>query len=381
MSYNSTTKTISSPVSCGDVSTALGTTSLDVGTLCKHTSVNKWARYKPMEALSTSTAALTENDRMEVGSSRGCYYGNKVTVTTNNLSDLHSADWSWDKPTTWFRLLDFSGYNHAATLLTQATMPAIAYVDLAYSFEVSFKLAASGAETSALPVRSIIEKVTGATLENLYAFLLVGSYYCAMCDSSKTVNTLGNYTSTYMLADLSTLTGLSADSTIQATVFLGKASLPDMDYTGKWVNASLATLSTSLLATMPNAVNISIPTTSYMKVCPAVATITVTWDTTNILVTVTSYASLPETDLNFTVKCNLTYSAGSINKTLASVIDASGLSRSIIFSFTWTEIGVLVATGTSFPFKVNMYSIYTQYIGTINEKWTTGVSGSYTATF
>lgn len=41
---------ISAPVSIQDIKTALGSSSNDLGTLCKHSSINKWSPYKPVHS-------------------------------------------------------------------------------------------------------------------------------------------------------------------------------------------------------------------------------------------------------------------------------------------------------------------------------------------
>ena len=48
MPYDSTTGIITAPVSMNDIQRALGVASTDLGTLCSHANINKWAKYKPV---------------------------------------------------------------------------------------------------------------------------------------------------------------------------------------------------------------------------------------------------------------------------------------------------------------------------------------------
>lgn len=48
MAYNSSTKTITAPVSIKDVQQCLGVSDTDLGTLCKKSVINKWSKMKPI---------------------------------------------------------------------------------------------------------------------------------------------------------------------------------------------------------------------------------------------------------------------------------------------------------------------------------------------
>lgn len=54
---------ITAPVSIYDVQRALGNASPDLGTLCKATNINKWARYKPIRTTTPIVGALTFSTR------------------------------------------------------------------------------------------------------------------------------------------------------------------------------------------------------------------------------------------------------------------------------------------------------------------------------
>ena len=87
------------------VSSTLGISSKDVGTLCSSTAVNKWSRYKPV----TSNIYNTLNHPT-------C--GFTIPYTTDSIpkSSLNNTVWSYIKPTggstSPYRLGDFRGYDN-----------------------------------------------------------------------------------------------------------------------------------------------------------------------------------------------------------------------------------------------------------------------------
>ena len=126
---------VTAPVSIDDVKKALGVSSNDLGTLCKATQINKWAKYKPFK--STLLGVPSEENRrnarfglnIPILKSGGlfnklawdCVCG--VVNTSNNLGGL----WEYVKPyggsTAPYRLPDFvdtrnqtDGYRSAASI-------------------------------------------------------------------------------------------------------------------------------------------------------------------------------------------------------------------------------------------------------------------------
>ena len=127
---------ITAPVSIYDVQRALGSSSPDLGTLCKHSNVNMWAKYKPFR--NTTPELMSEQDRRNArfglnpailasGShfnklAWDCVCG--VIKAANNKGGL----WEYLKPrgtayTEYYRLADFvnvtnqtNGYNHIASI-------------------------------------------------------------------------------------------------------------------------------------------------------------------------------------------------------------------------------------------------------------------------
>lgn len=101
---------ITAPISVkGDIGYVLGSNSGDVKTLCLLPNINPWSAKKPVEH--NSPAYTTDQKFTEL------LYGlDNQKRTLGQLSAFPSSFyWKYNKPSTWFRVMDFNGYNHGAT--------------------------------------------------------------------------------------------------------------------------------------------------------------------------------------------------------------------------------------------------------------------------
>lgn len=108
-------------ISIYDVQATIGSGSPDVGSLCRHENINKWAKYKPIRlnklGLVTDSERLLENYGLTIPAAG---YGSIDAM----VADLANADWTYLRPrgkgngqggsNEWFRILDFDGYFHGA---------------------------------------------------------------------------------------------------------------------------------------------------------------------------------------------------------------------------------------------------------------------------
>ena len=65
------------------VGTTLGTSSRDVGTLCKHASINKWSKWKPIRL--NKVSGITVADLASVN------YGIAPALTSSNYTNIAGA--------------------------------------------------------------------------------------------------------------------------------------------------------------------------------------------------------------------------------------------------------------------------------------------------
>lgn len=93
----------------------------DLGRLCTHTNINKWAKYKPIHH--SGLQILSESARTD-RQGDGEYYGVKIRMDSMNMSSLHNVTFAYNRPkggaSSPYRLSDFineagtAGYNHLA---------------------------------------------------------------------------------------------------------------------------------------------------------------------------------------------------------------------------------------------------------------------------
>ena len=93
------------------VGTTLGTSSRDVGTLCTHTAINKWSKWKPIRynTVSGITSTILSNVN----------FGLVPASTSTNYAAIAGVKWAYNKPRGGdynepYRLGDFRNYNHSA---------------------------------------------------------------------------------------------------------------------------------------------------------------------------------------------------------------------------------------------------------------------------
>lgn len=93
----------------------------DLGRLCTHSNINKWAKYKPIHH--SGLQILSESARTD-RQGDGEYYGVKIRMDSGDMASLHNVTFAYNKPkggaSSPYRLSDFineagtAGYNHLA---------------------------------------------------------------------------------------------------------------------------------------------------------------------------------------------------------------------------------------------------------------------------
>ena len=101
---------VKSDTASGDIQLALGVSTGDLGTLCTHANINKFAKYKP-----TSIQGYTSPTAAQLAAAG---YGLRA-VATNSKTALRtmSLGWTYDGAAApYFRQLDFDGYYNGAPI-------------------------------------------------------------------------------------------------------------------------------------------------------------------------------------------------------------------------------------------------------------------------
>lgn len=102
---------ITAPISINDIKNALGDGSNDLGTLCKSSKINMWARFKPV--IYPRNFDITDADRASAN------YGITIPSTIDTVAGVFADNlWAYAKPTggasSPYRIGDFAGYYNAA---------------------------------------------------------------------------------------------------------------------------------------------------------------------------------------------------------------------------------------------------------------------------
>lgn len=104
---------ITAPISLvGDVAAVLGDSSTDLGTLCRSSKINKWAKYKPVQF--NSITSLSDQSRYEVNYGIDVNSAYSLDIASLFTKAASNPDWGYVRPTSYFRLGDFDKYNHNA---------------------------------------------------------------------------------------------------------------------------------------------------------------------------------------------------------------------------------------------------------------------------
>ena len=95
------------------VTEVAGVLARDVGLLCTSPNINKWAKYKPVEV--NKFLSINNTDRYNANHGFALSWNTQTTNIPAQLIDLVNKtgpSWTYARPTTWFRILDFDGYKH-----------------------------------------------------------------------------------------------------------------------------------------------------------------------------------------------------------------------------------------------------------------------------
>lgn len=122
-------RTAAAGISTGDIAYVLGSSSSDVGTLCQHDSINKWAKFKPVRHAKWGELSLADRSFASFGFATSPTYWEgdeqKRGIFANTFSDVYNAsvvnqgEWNYLRPRGIsqfepYRMLDFDEYKTSA---------------------------------------------------------------------------------------------------------------------------------------------------------------------------------------------------------------------------------------------------------------------------
>lgn len=119
MGYNN--GIVEKPIAMGDISSAVGFASLDLGTLITEGIINKWAKYKPVKSSIKGEISDTDRANENYGLTIQMYNIDTNGVPATMFADAFEGNtgWKYEAPrgkeyNEYFRMLDFDKYNRNA---------------------------------------------------------------------------------------------------------------------------------------------------------------------------------------------------------------------------------------------------------------------------
>ena len=173
----------------------------DLGRLCTHTNINKWAIYKPIHH--SGLQILSESARTD-RQGDGEYYGVKIRMDSD-MSSLHNVTFAYNRPkggaSSPYRLSDFineagtAGYNHLAKPSVYGSVSwqpkdKQLYLDGGESSDdIQVTFGTNTDDPLSIDFASLLDASGSIKLSSLYPIVMVDDYAIAL----KVKNDLGGY--------------------------------------------------------------------------------------------------------------------------------------------------------------------------------------------
>lgn len=174
----------------------------DLGRLCTHANINKWAKYKPIHH--SGLQILSESARTD-RQGDGEYYGVKIRMDSMGMSSLHNVTFAYNRPkggaSSPYRLSDFineagtAGYNHLAKPSVYGSVAwqpkdKQLYLDGgASSDDIQVTFGTNVDDSLSIDFASLLNLKDGDGVKSLYPIVMVDDYAIAL----KVKNDFGGY--------------------------------------------------------------------------------------------------------------------------------------------------------------------------------------------
>ena len=173
----------------------------DLGRLCTHANINKWAKYKPIHH--SGLQILSESARTD-RQGDGEYYGVMIRMNSGNMASLHNVTFAYNKPkggaSSPYRLSDFinengtAGYNHLAKPSVYGSVAwqpqdKQLYLDGGASSDDIQVTFGTDSDSLSIDFASLLDASGSTKLGSLYPIVMVDDYAIAL----KVKNDLGGY--------------------------------------------------------------------------------------------------------------------------------------------------------------------------------------------
>lgn len=175
----------------------------DLGRLCTHANINKWAKYKPIHH--SGLQILSESARTD-RQGDGEYYGVMIRMNSGDMASLHNVTFAYNRPkggaSSPYRLSDFinengtAGYNHLAQPSVYGSVAwqpqdKQLYLDGgASSDDIQVTFGTNVGDSLSIDFASLLDASGSIKLSSLYPIVMVDDYAIAL----KVKNDFGGYT-------------------------------------------------------------------------------------------------------------------------------------------------------------------------------------------
>ena len=175
----------------------------DLGRLCTHTNINKWAKYKPIHH--SGLQILSESARTD-RQGDGEYYGVMIRMNSGDMASLHNVTFAYNRPkggaSSPYRLSDFinengtAGYNHLAKPSVYGSVSwqpkdKQLYLDGgASSDDIQVTFGTNIDDSLSIDFASLLDASGSIKVSSLYPIVMVDDYAIAL----KVKNDFGGYT-------------------------------------------------------------------------------------------------------------------------------------------------------------------------------------------
>lgn len=243
---------MSKPVGMGDISTAVGYSSLDLGTLIAKGSIKKWALHKPVKLISAYDTPIDiypddatwlnymQTKVAEAESNTLAPYGLKVGTSANIYKIIGetadaAVDWVYQQPpitgTFWRRMLDFKGYTNTPNV------PINPISDFTYYDDSVNVLTIDTNEGEAGSTSIQVSQLTQLNSYNLMLAIKMNSSYWKVVVMDTTISNSLVQGTTYIDFTLPGTLGLSPSSSGYDAYLVGVATSADM-VKNTWIQQS-----------------------------------------------------------------------------------------------------------------------------------------------
>lgn len=174
----------------------------DLGRLCTHSNINKWAKYKPIHH--SGLQILSESARTD-RQGDGEYYGVMIRMDSGNMGSLHNVTFAYNRPkggaSSPYRLSDFinengtAGYNHLAKPSVYGSVSwqpqdKQLYLDGGESSDdIQVTFGTNIDDSLSIDFASLLDASGSIKVSSLYPIVMVDDYAIAL----KVKNGLGGY--------------------------------------------------------------------------------------------------------------------------------------------------------------------------------------------